>query len=149
MSGTLYSCSDDDNEGSQNSIEINGKKYPLSGVTFIGTWQEEFEEGWFTVSIDKVINGIVEVCYYDFEFKKSSYPKVGDDFSTLSLTMEASDDDNDFGRSFDYQSGNARCVGINNSKSKITIQFDQLKMSNRNGSYVFNGTVALDFTDDL
>jgi len=147
---TFISCSNDDEEDLGNDfIEINSVKYSLGYTTLMGGWYEDWQGGDFTVSVNVNESGVTYIYYYKFDFDSTTYPKIGDDFSTMNLTLQVGDDASSFyGSELSYQSGSATVVGINKSESEITIQFEQLKMANDSKSYVFNGTVTLLFSYD-
>lgn len=148
---SFSSCSkdDDDNGGGQDTIDINGIKYKLGAATLMGIWDEDSRSGEFTVSINDAVDGVTYINYYKFDFKNPSCPKIGDDFSKMSLTLYAGDKNSDFyDEPLNYVSGSAKVVGMNKAESEITIKFDQLKMNRANTTYIFTGTVTLLFTDN-
>ena len=143
---TLVACSDDDddptNNNGRNSIEINGVSYNLSAFSFMGDWNETLRKGDFTVAVDNESNGVINVDYYTFSYHNATCPQVGDDFAE----MEEEDGSIiDLEDSFKYVSGKAVITNTNPSESEITVNFDNLTMSNGSSSYTFKGTATLMF----
>ena len=140
---------DDEDEGSlldgNGSIEINGKKWPLSIVTLEGSWGDYHSTGGnFTVSTQ---NGSY-VDYYRFEFELGHQPEVGDELANHDLTLvPAVEDDDDpyHAHLYEYDGGSAKVVGTDKAEGEITIKFSKLKMSYGSKSYTFNGTATLLF----
>lgn len=146
------SCSADDDEldpqeSSSSSIQINGKTYRMSrDVTMEGYWDEEDEEGTFTVSVEKKVGSSIDIHYWTFTYSDVAQPKVGDDFAKKDLYLDP-DDPEVYGEYFTctHESGSAKVVSIDKNKGIITIQFNNLKMVGEGHSYTFNGTVPVDF----
>lgn len=145
--------SDDDDEattlgGVGDVININGTDYRMSRViTWEGEWKKD--EGYFYVPVLERVGNTDDVLLYQFKFKSSTQPKVGDEFSKMALTM-APLDNKGYNYMMDgelpYISGTAKVVSIDNSKDyTITITFDHLTMGNSKATYVFNGTTWLDY----
>ena len=150
----LVACSDDDDEptnnNGKNTIEINGVSYNLSAFSFMGDWNETLRKGDFTVAVDKENNGVKNVEYYTFSYRNATCPQVGDDFAEMDLALTPLNEEEDgsiidLEDSFKYISGKAVITNTNPSESEITVNFDNLRMSNGNSSYTFNGTATLMF----
>lgn len=151
---TLVACSDDDddqtNNNGRNTIEINGVSYNLSVFSFMGNWNETLRKGDFTVAVDNESNGVIYVDYYTFSYHNATCPQVGDDFAEMDLALTPLIEKEegsiiDLEDSFKYVSGTAVITNTNPRESEITVNFDNLKMSNGNSSYTFNGTATLMF----
>ena len=151
---TLVACSDDDddqtNNNGRNTIEINGVSYNLSVFSFMGNWNETLRKGDFTVAVDNESNGVIYVDYYTFSYHNAMCPQVGDDFAEMDLALTPLIEKEegsiiDLEDSFKYVSGTAVVTNTNPRESEITVNFDNLKMSNGNSSYTFNGTATLMF----
>ena len=134
--------------GVSDVININGADYRMSRVV---TWEGEWKngEGTFYVPVLDRVGNADDVLLYQFKFKSSAQPKVGDEFSKMAITM-APLDNNGYNYLLDgelpYISGTAKVVSIDNSKNyTITIAFDHLTMGNSKATYVFNGTTWLDY----
>lgn len=150
----LVACSDDDDEptnnNGKNTIEINGVSYNLSAFSFMGDWNETLRKGDFTVAVDKESNGVKNVEYYTFSYRNATCPQVGDDFAEMDLALTPLNEEEDgsiidLEDSFKYISGKAVITNTNPSESEITVNFDNLRMSNGNSSYTFKGTATLMF----
>ena len=146
-------CSGDDDEtttsgGVSDGININGTDYRMSRlVTWEGSWKDG--KGKFYVPVLERVGNTDDVLLYQFKFKSSTQPKVGDDFSKMSLTMVPLDNKG-YNYMLDgelpYISGTAKVVSLDNSENyTITVAFDHLTMGNSKATYVFNGTTWLDF----
>lgn len=151
---TLVACSDDDddptNNNGRNSIEINGVSYNLSAFSFMGDWNETLRKGDFTVAVDNESNGVINVDYYTFSYHNATCPQVGDDFAEMDLALTPLIEEEegsiiDLEDSFKYVSGTAVVTYTNPSESEITVNFDNLTMSNGSSSYTFKGTATLMF----
>lgn len=160
LSFTLTSCGDDDEPsmGSNGTITINAIKYDISTyMTIDGEWDSYSEEGSFGFFIDiKEGNTIAPWPYY-FDFESEYAPKEGDDLSKKDLTLSLL---SDYYTELtmidaDYVSGSAIVKKIDKSKETITVQFSNLKMegygygdgmNKEKASYVFDGTVTMDFS---
>ncbi len=153
---TLVSCNDDDDtSSSMDTIEINGVSYPVYTdiVTMSGSWNEwGSNKGSFTLSVGDKRNGDINILYYTFNFISDSTLSVGDVVSSMSLTLEPLDggegeDDYIWYGEFEYASGTATVVSVNQSKNRIVVEFDNLVMQSRKTSYTytFNGSASIDF----
>lgn len=150
---SLSSCSEDDDEFpsvGNGQIEINGVSYNLSAFTFNGNWNEALGKGTFTVSVDNESNGVINVEYYTFSFHNSTCPQVGDDIAQMDIALTPFNEEEgssiiELEDSFKYSSGTAVVTDTKSSESEITIKFANLRMSNGNNSYTFNGTATLMF----
>ena len=151
---TLVACSDDDddptNNNGRNSIEINGVSYNLSAFSFMGDWNETLRKGDFTVAVDNESNGVINVDYYTFSYHNTTFFLVGDEFDEMDLTLTPLIEEEegsiiDLEDSFRYVSGTAVVTYTNPSESEITVNFDNLTMSNGSSSYTFKGTATLMF----
>ena len=83
-------CGDDDEAttsgGVSDGININGTDYRMSReVTWEGSWKNG--EGDFYVPVLERVGNTDDVLLYQFKFKSSTQPKVGDDFSKMALSM--------------------------------------------------------------
>ena len=146
----LVSCNDDKPLEEGSKIEINGVSYNLSMVGFMGSWNENTNKGTFTVAVDNESNGVINVEYYTFSYRNVTGPQVGDDFSTMNLALTPLNEEEDgsiidLEDAFKYNSGKAIVTSVNPNESKITIRFEQLKMSHDGRDYVFNGNATLMF----
>ena len=150
MPFVLASCGDDDDNqnGNNGNIEINGVSYPLSNlITMEGSWNEDGDnKGTFTVTVLDKAN---DALYYSFSFISSEQVKEGDSFSTT-LTLEPLDGDdgeNDFlwNGPFNYVSGTAKVIKTDKAKSILVIQFDNLTMKGKETSYTFKGTAEVSY----
>ena len=139
----LVACSDDDddptNNNGRNTIEINGVSYNLSAFS-----------GDFTVAVDNESNGVINVDYYTFSYHNATCPQVGNDFAEMDLALTPLIEEEegsiiDLEDSFKYVSGTAVITNTNPSESEITVNFDNLTMSNGSSSYTFKGTATLMF----
>ena len=106
-------------------------------------------KGTFYVPVLDRVGNADDVLLYQFIFKISTQPKVGDEFSKMELMMVPLDNKG-YNYMLDgelpYISGTAKVVSIDNSKDyTITVAFDHLTMGNSKATYVFNGTTWLDF----
>lgn len=154
VSFTFISCSnDDDNQnGNNGNIEINGVSYPLSNlITMEGSWNEDGDnKGTFTVTVlDKANDTSYDVLYYSFNFISSEQVKEGDSFSTT-LTLEpldGGDGENDFlwNGPFNYVSGTAKVIKTDKAKGILAIQFENLTMKGKETSYTFKGTAEVSY----
>ena len=149
MTFTLTSCGDDEDEPSSgNQIEINGKKWTVKNDYFVpmGFWMESadvMKAAFWNIFIPDDNSQTYMFCCENCDF-----PKKGDDFSKigklrLSLTNSSSDT-----YDYVYESGSAKIIDTNQSKERMTIQYDNLKMIKGNQSYVFNGTVTIPWNYD-
>ncbi|MBR1934159.1 MAG: hypothetical protein IJ841_10820 [Prevotella sp.] len=146
-------CSSDDDDdnsgGGSDAIEINGTSYRMSRiVTWEGSWKSG--EGTFYVPVLKRVGNADDVLLYQFTFTSKAQPKVGDDFSKMSLTLMPLDENDDYDLIYDgdlpYKSGSAVVTSLDDSKNyTITVKFDHLTMGNDHVTYVFNGTTWLDY----
>ena len=151
---TFVSCSDDEddptNNNGRNTIEINGVSYNLSAFSLMGDWNETLRKGDFTVAVDNKSNGVINVDYYTFSYHNATCPQVGDDFAEMDLALTPLIEEEegsiiDLEDSFKYVSGKAVITNTNPSESEITVNFDNLTMSNGSSSYTFKGTATLMF----
>lgn len=151
---SLVACGGNDEEetispgGVSDVININGTDYRMSReVTWEGEWKNG--KGTFYVPVLDRVGNADDVLLYQFKFKSSAQPKVGDEFSKMALTLVPLDN-NGYNYMLDgelpYISGTAKVVSIDNSKNHtITIAFDHLTMGNSKATYAFNGTTWLEY----
>ena len=151
---SFVACGGNDEEetispgGVSDVININGTDYRMSReVTWEGEWKNG--KGTFYVPVLDRVGNADDVLLYQFKFKSSAQPKVGDEFSKMALTLVPLDN-NGYNYMLDgelpYISGTAKVVSLDNSENyTITVAFDHLTMGNSKATYVFNGTTWLDF----
>ena len=106
--------------------------------------------GDFTVAVDNESNGVINVDYYTFSYHNATCPQVGNDFAEMDLALTPLIEEEegsiiDLEDSFKYVSGTAVITNTNPSESEITVNFDNLTMSNGSSSYTFKGTATLMF----
>lgn len=144
---TFVSCGNDDDEPSENQIEINGTKYSVSLNYIMGTWIEVYEGvGVTTLHMNIPMGGFYGT--YTFTGEASHEPKIGDDLSSMK-DFEVGRDffvvNRDEMADYTYSSGSAKVISTDKANSLITIQFSNLKMVYDGNSFVFNGTVKMPF----
>lgn len=93
--------------------------------------------------------------FFTFSFNSESQPQIGDDFAQKDLRLSVAfshlfdefdvSQDEDPWDEIACTGGSAKIVGIDKSKEKMTIKFNNLKMGRGKHSYTFNGTVSVDF----
>ena len=116
----------------------------------MGDWNETLRKGDFTVAVDNESNGVINVDYYTFSYHNATCPQVGNDFAEMDLALTPLIEEEegsiiDLEDSFKYVSGTAVITNTNPSESEITVNFDNLTMSNGSSSYTFKGTATLMF----
>lgn len=154
VSCTFVSCSDDDNSPTGNDagpsvIEINGTKRNISMLASLkGVWNAASESGEFTIPVDVEKEGSVVVDYYSFRFESETSLKVGDDVAKMNLGLTlllANTDDPAWGSGYAYTSGKAVVTETNPDENRLTLRFENLRMSREGRTYSLNGTVTLPF----
>ena len=138
---TITSCGDDDEPSAGNLIEINGKKWAVKNDALVpmGYWFESLNYGlafWVVNTPDD--NGQS----YMFACGDCAYPKKGDDFAKIGeLTVELTNSSKNV--VYSYESGSAKILATDQNNEKMTIQYDNLKITNGGSSYTFNGTITI------
>ena len=154
----FVSCGDDDDgiDAPENGTQfvINGKSYNLSSKQVGVMW------------VEPPFGSVIQICtgkygmlnpdkIYTFGFpawdgEKYCEPKVGMDISKLVWKLNGEvlhsftlSDDDDI--ECDYVSGSLVIIAIDKTNETMTFKFTNLKMSNGQTSYTFNGKVKLPF----
>ena len=151
----IISCGNDDNDETPiegNQIEINGIKYSVLEyyVMGIGAWFETYKGVGNTILFMHIPIGSAYGSYV-FTCKSPHSPQVGDDLSKMEdfeVTRDFYVESKVEMEDYSYSSGSAKVVSTDKDKSRITIQFRNLKMVYDSYSYTFNGTVYLPFDFD-
>lgn len=149
MSVALTACGDDDDEpdgGSKgdSTLIVNGKSYkvfPSSDLWGISGWSESEQGGNFYVQLEDDNDTL-----FEFWYDSAKMPANGDDFSKMSLKMSY---DQIGYPDYQYVSGTAKITNVSgNGKDRyVTINFDNLKMSDGSQSFTFKGSVKMRFVD--
>lgn len=143
---TFIGCKEDRDSlwGDRGQITINGTTYKVcSFITCDGYWDEEEKMGWFTVTIEEVHNDGIYPIDYDFSFRSDKQLSKGDNLAHLSLRLAHPDNWN-----YDdlrYSDGDAKVMGFDKNGSEMTIQFNKLKMTDGDVTYIFDGTATVSY----
>ena len=150
MSFALTSCGDGDDDEqdgfggiSLSTIIVNGKPYkafPSADFWGMNGWSPSSKAGNFYIQLVDDDSTI-----FSFWYNSTKMPSKGDDFSKMSLEMSY----NQIIGTADYKyiSGSAKITEDTGSGSDryITIDFDDLTMSNGQQTYTFKGKLKMNF----
>ena len=148
MSVALTACGSDDEpeDGTANNstIVVNGKSYkvfPSSDLWGMSGWRESSKGGNLYLQLEDENNTM-----FEFWYNSNTMPGNGDDFSKMGLTMSYDRIGQD---DYQYISGTAKISDTSGSGKDryITINFDNLTMSDGNQTFTFKGNVKLRFVD--
>lgn len=155
------SCGDDDDDDDSLSqknevINVNGKDYETTFfMTQEGFFNPNNNEGEFSITYFTKEGSTKTVYFFTFSFNSESQPQIGDDFAQKDLRLSVAfshffdefdvSQDEDPWDEIACTGGSAKIVGIDKSKEKMTIKFNNLKMGRGKHSYTFNGTVSVDY----
>ena len=129
--------------GNNGEVTVNGKSYAVSAFMGSGGWWNEAEGmGWFTITVEEVHNEGIYPLDFDFSFRSSEQLKVGDEITKLSLELT---DPDSWMEMLPYVEGSMTVSKFNKQGNEMTIKLKNLKMSNGEVSYVFNGTATVPY----
>lgn len=149
ISVALTACGDDndDPEGGSNNnstIIVNGKSYkvfPSNDLWGMSGWRESEKGGNLYIQLEDDNDTL-----FEFWYDSDTMPGKGDDFSKMGLTMSY----NQIGQDdYRYIGGTAKITDVNGSGKDryITINFDNLTMSDGGQSFTFKGGIKIRFID--
>lgn len=140
---TLSACGGDDDGTSETggeSININGVSYARSEFITM-----EGHLGYFCVTVIETVGSTDDVLYYEFNYDDTVAPTVGYDFSTKSLTLTPLDGKGNVRYPYEYVSGTAKVTSVDVTNGLIAIDFDNLTMTYKEDTYIFDGTILVDY----
>lgn len=133
-------------------IQINGESYACYGyrapITYFSEWNSEYNVAKImlpcsTLSDAEKSNYDYDYCF-DIRLEINRPLKKGDRLENFSPICN---DYEDINENLDYMSGSATVTDKNDDKY-ITIKFNSFKFEGYGRSYVYNGTVQLDWEED-